>query len=30
VNYRIGLAIGDDPARPAWKPGDFFGGKFGR
>jgi hypothetical protein len=30
VNYRIGLAIGNDPARPAWKPGDFFGQKFGR
>lgn len=30
VNYRIGLAIGDDPQRPAWKPGDFFGGKFAR
>jgi Zn-dependent M28 family amino/carboxypeptidase len=30
VNYRIGQAIGNDPARPAWKPGDFFGGKFGR
>jgi Zn-dependent M28 family amino/carboxypeptidase len=30
VNYRIGLAIGNDPQRPAWKAGDFFGGKFGR
>jgi hypothetical protein len=30
VNYRIGLAIGNDRARPAWKPGDFFGEKFGR
>jgi Zn-dependent M28 family amino/carboxypeptidase len=30
VNYRIGLAIGNDPQRPAWKPGDFFGGKFAR
>ena len=30
VNYRIGLAIGNDPARPAWKPGNFFGEKFGR
>jgi len=29
VNYRIGLAIGNDPARPAWKPGNFFGEKFG-
>jgi Zn-dependent M28 family amino/carboxypeptidase len=30
VNYRIGLAIGNDPRRPTWKPGDFFGEKFGR
>jgi hypothetical protein len=30
VNYRIGLAIGNDRVRPAWKPGDFFGEKFGR
>jgi Zn-dependent M28 family amino/carboxypeptidase len=30
VNYRIGLAIGNDRGRPAWKPGDFFGEKFGR
>jgi Zn-dependent M28 family amino/carboxypeptidase len=30
VNYRIGLLIGNDPARPAWKPGDFFGQQFGR
>lgn len=30
VNYRIGLAIGNDLERPAWKPGDFFGRKFGR
>lgn len=29
VNYRIGLAIGNDPVRPAWKPGNFFGEKFG-
>ena len=29
VNYRIGLAIGNDPARPAWKQGNFFGEKFG-
>lgn len=29
VNYRIGLAIGNDPRRPAWKPGDFFGELFG-
>ncbi len=30
VNYRIALAIGNDPERPAWKPGNFFGEKFGR
>jgi len=30
VNYRIGLAIANDRKRPAWKPGDFFGEKFGR
>ncbi len=30
VNVGIGLAIGNDPARPEWKPGDFFGEKFGR
>ena len=30
LNYRIGLAIGNGRERPAWKPGDFFGGKFGR
>jgi Zn-dependent M28 family amino/carboxypeptidase len=29
VNYRIALAIGNDPVRPAWKPGNFFGEKFG-
>ena len=29
VNYRIGLAIGDAADRPAWKPGDFFGTRFG-
>jgi Zn-dependent M28 family amino/carboxypeptidase len=30
VNVAVGRAIGDDPARPAWKPGDFFGETFGR
>jgi Zn-dependent M28 family amino/carboxypeptidase len=30
VNYRVGLAIANDPARPAWIPGNFFGEKFGR
>jgi len=29
VNYRIGLLIGNDPVRPAWKLGNFFGEKFG-
>lgn len=29
VNYRIGLLIGNDPARPAWNPGNFFGETFG-
>jgi hypothetical protein len=29
VNYRIALAIGNDPQRPTWKPGNFFGEKFG-
>ena len=30
LNYQIGLAIGSEPDRPAWKPGDFFGDRFGR
>jgi hypothetical protein len=30
VNHRIGLLIGNDPVRPAWKPGNFFGEKFGK
>jgi hypothetical protein len=30
VNARIGLAIANDPQRPAWLPGDFFGEIFGR
>jgi hypothetical protein len=29
LNFRIGLAIGHDPQRPAWNPGDFFGRQFG-
>ena len=29
VNARIGLAIANDPQRPAWLPGDFFGDTFG-
>jgi hypothetical protein len=30
LNFRIGLAIGNDPERPVWNPGDFFGRQFGR
>jgi len=30
VNARIGIAIADDPQRPSWLPGDFFGETFGR
>lgn len=30
INARIGIAIGDDPQRPSWLPGDFFGETFGR
>jgi len=30
VNARIGIEIANDPARPAWLPGDFFGETFGR
>jgi Zn-dependent M28 family amino/carboxypeptidase len=30
LNFRIGLAVGNDPERPAWNPGDFFGETFGR
>lgn len=29
VNARIGLAVANDPQRPAWLPGDFFGETFG-
>jgi len=29
VNYRIGLLVGNDRVRPAWKPRNFFGEKFG-
>jgi len=29
LNARIGQLVGDAAQRPAWKPGDFFGGKFG-
>lgn len=30
INARIGIEIANDPARPAWLPGDFFGETFGR
>lgn len=29
VNTAIALAIANDPVRPAWKPGSFFGRMFG-
>lgn len=29
LNARIGAIVGDDPERPRWNDGDFFGGKFG-
>ena len=30
IDFLIGLDIAQDPQRPAWKPGDFFGETFGR
>jgi Peptidase family M28 len=30
ANFRIGAAIADDPARPSWNEGDFFGDMFAR
>jgi Zn-dependent M28 family amino/carboxypeptidase len=30
LNARIGQLVGDDAKRPQWKPGDFFGERFGR
>lgn len=30
LNFLIGLLICEDPARPTWNKGDFFGGRFGR
>ena len=30
INYEIARELADANARPAWKSGDFFGGKFGR
>ena len=29
ANARIGVAVANDPARPAWNEGDFFGERFG-
>ena len=29
VNYQIGLSIANDPQRPRWNKGDFFGETFG-
>ena len=29
-NYRMGLDVANAPKRPRWKPGDFFGEKFGK
>ncbi|MDI1366122.1 MAG: M28 family peptidase, partial [bacterium] len=28
VNYEIARELADAPARPVWKAGDFFGGRF--
>ena len=30
INYGIAREIADGDARPVWKKGDFFGGKFAR
>lgn len=30
VDFLVGYDIAQDPKRPAWKPGDFFGETFGR
>jgi hypothetical protein len=30
VNYRVIIAIANDPVAPTWKPGNFFGKMFGR
>jgi len=30
INARIGIAVANDPRRPSWLPGDFFGETFGR
>ena len=30
IDFLVGYDIAQDPKRPAWKPGDFFGESFGR
>ncbi len=30
LNFLTGYLIADEPERPVWNEGDFFGGKFGR
>jgi Peptidase family M28/PA domain len=30
INFLVGYDIAQDPQRPRWKPGDFFGETFGR
>jgi hypothetical protein len=30
LNFLIGLLVCEDPTRPTWNKGDFFGGRFGR
>jgi hypothetical protein len=30
VDFLVGYDIAQDPKRPTWKPGDFFGERFGR
>jgi Zn-dependent M28 family amino/carboxypeptidase len=30
IEFLLGYVIAQDPQRPAWKPGDFFGETFGR
>jgi Peptidase family M28/PA domain len=29
INFLVGYDVAQDPQRPAWKPGDFFGENFG-
>ncbi|HEX3582814.1 MAG TPA: peptidase M28, partial [Thermoanaerobaculia bacterium] len=30
LNFYLGLAVANAPDAPQWKPGDFFGGIFGK